>query len=394
MDEQFLSDSSRVLEKSYIQKALQTPADPELISFALGMPATSLLPLDKYKTALEKVISSTSLQYSTPLKSLKTQIVDLMKERKVFCNQDQIFLTSGAQQAMMLITKLLVDKGDDIIIEEATYPGFIQIAESLQANLITIAADHQNGILVEELERYFKKQKKPKLIYTIPEGHNPFGISLSKEIRLKLINLVQSYKIPILEDDAYGFINYEEEVDLPLRAYSDEWVFYIGSFSKILSPATRVGWIIVPEALVEKLEILKEISDINTATFAQYIISSYIDMGYLNDHLSSIKKHYKEKRDMMVKALKQYIPEMQFVIPKSGFFIWGRLPSHIDTNKLFKLALETKNVSFLPGSAFCLNNGNNLANCLRLSFAFCPPNSIEIGVKKLRDAIKLLDNLS
>ncbi len=391
MDEQLLSNSSRALEKSHIQKALQAPLTSDTISFALGMPATNLLPLDKYKIALNKILSSASLQYSPPVKALKAQIVDLMKERQVFCNPDQIFLTSGAQQAMMLITKLLADKGDDILIEEATYPGFIQIAQSLQANLITIPVDHQNGISIEELENYLKikNQKKPKFIYTIPEGHNPLGISLSKEKRLKLINLAKSYKIPIVEDDAYGFINYEEEVEAPLRSYSDEWIFYIGSYSKILSPATRVGWIIVPEGLIDKLEILKEASDINTATFTQHIISSYIEMGFLSDHLSFIKKHYKEKRDVMVKALKQYIPEIQFFIPKSGFFIWGRLPSNINTDKLFKLTLETKNVSFIPGSAFGLNNKKSLTNCLRLSFAFCSLDSIEIGIKKLGEVINL-----
>lgn len=390
MDEQLLSNSSRVLEKSHIQKALQAPLTSDTISFALGMPDTNLLPLDKYKVALNKVLSSASLQYSPPINALKAQIVDLMKERQVFCNPDQIFLTSGAQQAMMLITKLLIDKGDNIVIEEATYPGFIQIANSLQANLITIPIDHQNGISIEELENYLKikNQKNPKFIYTIPEGHNPLGMSLSKEKRIKLINLAESYKIPIVEDDAYGFINYEE-VEPPLRAYSDEWIFYIGSFSKILSPATRIGWIIVPEGLIEKLEILKEASDLNTATFSQHIISSYIEIGLLSEHLTLIKKHYKEKRDLMAKALKQHIPEMQFILPKSGFFIWGRLPSNINTDKLFKLALETKNVSFLPGSAFGLNDKNNLTNCLRLSFAFCPLDAIEIGIKKLGDTIKL-----
>ena len=394
MDEQLLSNSSRILEKSHIQKALQAPLTSDIISFALGMPATNLLPLDKYKIALDKVLSSTSLQYSPPVKALKAQIVDLMKERQVFCNPDQIFITSGAQQAMMLITKLLVDKGDDIIIEEATYPGFIQIAKSLEANLINIPTDHQNGISIEALENYLKTKnsKKPKFIYTIPEGHNPLGMSLNKERRLKLIKLAESYKVPIVEDDAYGFINYEEEVEPPLRAHSDEWIFYIGSFSKILSPSTRIGWIIVPEGVIEKLEILKEASDINTATFSQYIISSYIEMGVLSEHLSLIKKHYKEKRDVMVKALKQYIPEMQFILPKSGFFIWGRLPSNINTDKLFKLALETKNVSFLPGTAFGADNQNNLTDCLRLSFAFCPLDTIEIGIKRLSEAVKVLEN--
>ena len=393
MDEQFLSKSSRSLEKSQIQKSLQTPYDPKLISFALGMPSTDLLPLEQYKSALQNVLSQSSLQYSPPNAALKAQIVDLMIKRNVFCNQNQVFLTSGAQQAMVLITKLLVDAGDDIIIDEATYPGFIQIAQSMGANLVSIKTDIQDGISVEELECYLQNctsqnLKKPKFIYTMSEGHNPLSTSLSREKRLALVSLASTYQIPIVEDDAYGFINYEE-VEPPLRAYSDEWIFYIGSFSKILSPATRIGWIIVPEGLIEKLEILKEASDLNTATFSQHIISSYIEIGLLSEHLTLIKKHYKEKRDLMAKALKQHIPEMQFILPKSGFFIWGRLPSNINTDKLFKLALETKNVSFLPGSAFGLNDKNNLTNCLRLSFAFCPLDAIEIGIKKLGDTIKL-----
>ncbi len=404
MDEQFLSKSSRSLEKSQIQKSLQTPYDPKLISFALGMPSTDLLPLEQYKSALQNVLSQSSLQYSPPNAALKAQIVDLMIKRNVFCNQNQVFLTSGAQQAMVLITKLLVDAGDDIIIDEATYPGFIQIAQSMGANLVSIKTDIQDGISVEELECYLQNctsqnLKKPKFIYTMSEGHNPLSTSLSREKRLALVSLASTYQIPIVEDDAYGFINYEQDITPPLKAYSNEWIFYIGSFSKILSPSTRIGWIIVPETLIEKLEILKEATDINIATFAQSIISSYIEMGYLNNHLSLIKEHYKEKRDTMVQALTQYIPEIQFSIPKSGFFIWGRLPNHIDTNKLFKLSLETQKISFIPGSAFSTGDTNHitntptnyLTNCLRLNFAFCPLDSIEIGIKRLSDAIKALE---
>lgn len=304
---------------------------------------------------------------------------------------------------MVLIIKLLVDAGDDIIIDDATYPGFIQIAQSMGANLVSIKTDTHGGISVEELERYLQNctshnLKKPKFIYTMSEGHNPLSISLSSEKRLALVNLSRIYQIPIVEDDAYGFINYEQDVTPPLKAYSNEWIFYIGSFSKILSPSTRIGWIIVPETLIEKLEILKEASDINTATLSQSIISSYIEMGYLNNHLSLIKGHYKEKRDVMAKALKEYIPEMGFTIPKSGFFIWGKLPNHIDTNKLFKLSLESQKISFIPGSAFsiCTTNhiantpNNYLINCLRLSFAFSPLESIEIGIKRLSYAIASL----
>ncbi|MBN8523515.1 MAG: PLP-dependent aminotransferase family protein [Rickettsiales bacterium] len=386
MSTQFISEYSKNLKKSEIQEALQRSVSPDIISFALGMPDTSLLPLAKYKEAFEAVISSSCLQYSPPLKTLRTQIVTLMRERQVLCSENQVFLTSGAQQAMLLISKLLISKGDNVIIDEATYPGFIQIAKSLEANLIPIPVDLKKGIIVGELEKKLKIPDKPKFIYTIPDGHNPLGISLSKRKRIELIDIAQSYKIPLVEDDAYGFINYEHS-ESPLRAYCDQSVFYIGSFSKILSPATRIGWLIVPEYLIEKLEILKEGMDINTATLAQYIMSTYIDMKHLNTHLSIIRNHYKEKRNIMVEALRKYIPEMQFNIPSSGFFIWGMLPDNIKIDRVFKQALEVQKVSFLPGTAFTLDKKSNLANCLRLSFAFCHTSLLETGIKRLRDAI-------
>ena len=230
------------------------------------------------------------------------------------------------------------------------------------------------------------KNKTPKLLYTIPEGHNPSGISLSNEKRLEIVNIASSWQLPIVEDDAYGFINYGK-INPPLYSYSSGLVFYIGSFSKILSPAARLGWIIAPEYLIQKLEILKEGMDINTSTLSQYIINNYLNQGCLNEHLQFLKNHYKKKRDIMVEAIKHYIPEMDFSIPNSGFFIWGRLPD-INTNKLFVQALENNKVSFLPGSAFGVKHNSSLPSCLRLSFALCDINMIEIGIKRLKQALK------
>lgn len=392
MNKQSLSSLAKNLKKSAIQLALEKSTASDVISFSLGMPDTSILPLEKYKVALENINSSSILQYSPPPLSLKIHIANLMKERQVKCNPEQILLTSGAQQAMTLICNLLIDKDDSIIIEEATYPGFIQIAKSVQANLLPIPTDNESGIITEQLERLLAKIRNPKLLYTISEGNNPLGISLSKEKRLKLINIARSYKLPIVEDDAYGFINYSEVLP-PLCTYSSDLVFYIGSFSKILSPATRLGWIIAPESMIEKLEILKEGVDINTSTLAQHIINNYINQGYLGEHLHFLKNHYKKKRDTMIEALRHYIPEMQFCVPDSGFFIWGRLSNDINTSKLFMQAIENYKVSFLPGLAFSATSFNNsLSNCLRLSFALCNINLIETGIKRLRHAIREYKN--
>jgi len=375
------------LEKSEIQKALQTTSNPDIISFSLGKPDNDFLGLLATKEPYGNLLSPENLQYSPPFLELKVHIADLMKERLVFCKPEQIFLTTGAQQAMALLTKLFVSEGDRILVDQLTYPGFIQIAQAIHADLIPVPVCFQKGINLETIKDILKHKKRPNLIYTIPEGHNPLGLSLSKENRIELTTLAEHYRIPIIEDDAYGFLSYED-VEPPLKSYWAEGVFYIGSFSKILAPSLRVGWIIASESIVEKLEILKEGLDVNTSTLSQKFISTLFERDNLKEHITKLRGGYKTKRDILAESLKRYIPEMEFVIPKSGFFIWGKLPPSINTNRLFKLALEKEKVSFLPGGAFLIGEREDIQNCLRLSFAFCSLDQIETGIKRLARAMR------
>ena len=380
-----LSSISNKLCTSEIQNALKkTSSNSDTISFSLGMPSEDLLPLEEYKRSLIQILDKNCLQYSSPCHRLKKQVTSLMHKRGVYCTPEQIFLTSGAQQAMMLIIRLLLNEGDSIIVDKATYPGLIQIAESFKANLVQID-------ISSNLRSYLKcTQKKPKLIYTMSEGHNPCGTSLDTESCINLINTAERFSIPIIEDDAYGFLNYDA-VEYPLKYYSNDLVFYIGSFSKILSPATRVGWIIVPDHLIEQLAILKESSDINTSTLSQHIICAYLETNKFDQHLQYIKKFYKQKRDIMIEALQKYMPDVKFTIPKSGFFIWCKFPNYIDTNKLFKCATENFGVSFLPGYAFASRRHNkSLSNYLRLSFGHCNANLITEGIKRLGQAVQTM----
>lgn len=382
----FLPSWVRNLEKSDIQKALQTTSKADIISFSLGRPDNNLLILPEMNGTYEELFSPENLQYSPPSLELKSHIVELMKKRQVSCKPEQVFLTTGAQQAMTLLTTLFASEGDNILVDQLTYPGFVQVAQSLHANLIPIPISFDNGLDVEKLSHILEQNNRPSLIYTISEGHNPLGVSLSMEQRIKLTQLATHYQVPIIEDDAYGFLNYEV-VEPPLKSYWNEGVFYIGSFSKILAPSLRVGWIVASESIIEKLEIIKEGLDINTSTLSQKLINSFFIKGSLVKHLLKLKKEYKKKRDIMIESLKQYIPEMEFSIPKSGFFIWGKLPASINTNRLFNFALENKEVSFLPGNAFLIGKREEVQNCLRLSFAFCPANLIEPGIKRLARAI-------
>ncbi|OJX14238.1 MAG: hypothetical protein BGO77_02130 [Caedibacter sp. 37-49] len=386
MLENFLKTEMKNLEKSGIQKALEATSKPDIISFSLGRPDYQLLMLPDLQGIAEELFSPENLQYSPPSFELKMHIVELMKERYIFCTPEEIFLTTGAQQAMTLLARLFASEGDHILVDQLTYPGFIQVAQALRAKLIPVPICFQKGINIDELKKILKKNMRSRFMYTISEGHNPLGTSLDKKQQIELIELAQHYKLPLVEDDAYGFLSYED-VEPPLKFYWKEGVFYIGSFSKILAPSLRVGWIIASEMIVKKLEILKESLDINTSTLSQKIINSFFIKRSLKEHISKLKEKYKNKRDVMIAALKMHVPEMEFEIPKSGFFIWGKLPSSINTSKLFKLALEEEKVSFIPGSAFLIGDRKEIHNCLRLSFAFCPIEDIESGIKRLSYAI-------
>lgn len=376
------------LKKSDLQKALSTTSKSDIISFSLGRPANELLTLPGIKDdnfELLTLLSAENLQYSPPCLTLKSHIVNLINEKGVKCCPEEIFLTTGAQQAMTLLTKLFVSPRDTILVDQLTYPGFIQVAEAAHANLIP-APLRSKIDLEEKFKSILEHNQKPKIIYTMSEGHNPLGVSMNKQQRSDLSNLAAHYRIPIIEDDAYGFLNYDTVIDSAIKSYWNEGVFYVGSFSKILAPSMRVGWIVTSPSIIEKLEILKEGLDINTSTLGQRLISHLFSNGHMKEHISKLRMEYKNKRDIMDESLKKYIPELEFDLPNSGFFIWGKLSPSINTDILFKLAIEEK-VSFLPGSAFEVGINSETKNYLRLSFGFCPKELIETGVKRLAKAI-------
>ncbi len=391
MPDTFLHPWTKKLEKSFIQQALEVTANPDIISFSLGRPDQSLLGLLDSANIPADILSPQNLQYLPPSAELKKHIVTLMKERGVHCKEEEIFLTSGAQQAMSLLTKVMTHDNDTILVDQLTYPGFIQVNQSLNTKLVPIPCDIESGIILDDLEKLLSCRPQPRFIYMIPEGHNPLGISLTEAQRRKLIKLAQKHKIPIVEDDAYGLLTYDKIIPA-LKSYWKEGVFYIGSFSKVLAPSFRVGWIVAPRSTIEKLETLKEGTDINTSTFSQKVILSILSNNNFDTHVLKLREFYQQKRDTMVDALNRFIPELEFEIPNSGFFLWGKLPSTVNTTELFKIALEEEGISFLPGDAFLIGEKLEAQNCLRLSFAFCPTEKIQEGVKRLAQALFKIKN--
>lgn len=359
---------------------------PGVLSFALGLPAAELFPAAAYAKAIAQAISADqrAMQYGPPFEPLKEHIANLMALRGVECKSEQVFLTTGAQQGISLLSQLLLNPGERVMVEEMTYTGFQQVIERYQPEILTVPTNIETGMEVDVAQELLEWGERPDFIYTVTDGHNPLAVSMSRTKRAHLVGLAKQYRIPIIEDDPYGFLYYQDTAIPPLRALDDQWVLYVGSFSKILAPALRVGWIIAPEALIMSLASIKEASDINTSTLSQRAISSYIDAGYLNTHLQMLRSEYRARRDAMLHALDKHFPgDSQWHEPTSGVFIWVELSKEVDTSKALKMALETERIAFIPGEAFCINNGRQASHCMRLNFSNASVESIEEGIARL-----------
>lgn len=369
-----------------IQHLLTVATQPGILSFALGLPAEELFPAAAYARATYQALLEKRqiLQYGPPWQPLKKQIVELMALRGVTCREEQVFLTTGAQQGMSLLSRLLLNPGGRVLLEETVYSGIVQATEALRPLLLPVPAHPQTGVDVEAVERMLRTQARPAFLYLMSDGHNPLGVSLSPGTRQRLVALARSFQVPIIEDDVYGLLTYEEVPALPMRALDEEWVLYLGSFSKILAPALRVGWIIAPATLVSLLSSLKEGSDINTATFAQRTIAAYLEQGHFPEHLNALRQEYRLRRDTMLQALEQYFPATaHWSVPAHGLFIWVEFAAHLDMFAVLRAAVEEQRVAFVPGQAFSVGGSHQAAHAMRLNFSRCNPEEIVRGMALL-----------
>ena len=376
---------------SPLQKMMAVANRSDVISLSLGLPAAEFFPAEEMAEAVQSVLRREpfALQYSFPSQALKSHIVKLMAERGVQCREEQIFLTAGAQQGMNLLTRLLLNPGGEVLCEEIIYTGFQQVVEPYQPIIWTVPTDLDSGIDIDAVERVLDR-KQPALIYVVTDGQNPMGVSMSVEKRRRLAELASEYGVPIVEDDAYGFINYESgHCDPPIRAFNESWVFYIGTFSKILAPALRTGWLVVPEELVPKLAIIKEATDINTCTLNQRAIAAYLDETDLSARIQKLGRVYGERRDAIVEALQKYFPAGScWREPASGFFVWVELPEPVDMFALVKTAIETEGVGFIPGHAFAVRQTSAPSTSMRLNFSNNSPEKLHEAIARLSRVVE------
>jgi len=362
-----------------------------------GNPDSAGFPFEEIKKIIEGWSYDTAkkaLQYGTTKGyiPLLEKIADWMETRKrVSMRRQEVLITTGSQQALALISKLFLNEDDVVLVELPSFIGAIAAFYSFMGKIEGVRIDDE-GIVIGDLERTIEKCKRMgrvvKFIYTIPNFNNPSGITLSRERREKLLDVARRYEIPIVEDDPYGdlFLEGNEEDYLPVKSLDTDYrVIYLGTFSKILSPGLRVGWIVANDELIAKLELQKQSFDACTPTFSQYIAHDYMSKGYINTYIDSMRKVYREKRDAMLAALERYMPEgITWTSPKGGFFVWLTLPKGIDAEDVFRKAVGRK-VAFVTGDAFLPED--YAKNHIRLAYSDLDPERIETGIMILADVL-------
>lgn len=379
---------------SVIRELLKLTEQPDILSFAGGLPAPGVFPLQKFQEACNTVLSTVgaqALQYGTTegLPSLREMIVRHTIRYGIEINVENVTITSGSQQALDFIGRLFINRGDYIVVESPTYLGALQAWNAYGANYVSVPSD-DHGMIVDELEKALRVG--PKFIYVLPNFQNPSGTTLSMERRMKLVELADKYGVPIIEDDPYGQLRYEGDhlpsvvtIDAQYRGkngghYSGN-VIYLSTFSKLLAPGLRLAWVIAPPEVIRKLVMTKQAADLHTATFNQYVAHEVGKGGFLDEHVKFIRQVYKERRDVMLDTMEEVWPdEVRWTHPEGGMFLWGILPKEMDAADVLKKAIERK-VAFVPGAAFHPNGGGK--NTMRLNFSYSPPESIREGMTRL-----------
>ena len=395
------SDRASKMRKSEIRELLKVTQDPEIISFAGGLPSPLSFPLDGIADTVQDVLKNhgkTALQYGTTqgLRELRESIVERSLKDGMEASPDNIIITSGSQQALDTVGKLLLNPGDTAIVGLPSYLGGLNAFRSYEANLEGVPLDKDGmitDILEDKIKELLREDITPKFIYVIPTFQNPAGVVMPESRRKKIIDIANEYDLIVIEDDPYGKLRYDIDHIKPIKSFDDEGrVIYMSTFSKILAPGFRLAWTIASEELTRKMLICKQALDLCTSTFIQFIVEEFIKRGSLDLHIMKIREMYKPKRDTMIKAVAEYFPEGHTCNkPKGGMFAWATLPEGIDTETMFLDAIKNK-VAYVHGKAFHVDGGGGRS--MRLNFSYSSNEQIKEGIERLGIVIenKLKEN--
>ena len=380
-------------ETSEIREILKLTADPSIISFAGGLPASELFPIKEMEEVMIKVMEEhgeSALQYSISEGNadLRDKIARRLSKTCGKVSKDQILITSGSQQGLDLTGKIFLDPGDVVMCESPSYLGALNAFKSYECAFIEVDTD-QDGMVLEDLERKLKNTENVKLIYVIPDFQNPSGRTWSDERRKGLVDLAERYDLPIVEDNPYGDLCYEGQIRKPVKSYDKNGrVIYLGTFSKTFCPGLRLGWVYAREDLLANFIKCKQGADLHTNTLSQLELNQFMEDYDMDKHIANLVRVYKKRRDTMYAAMIDYFPEFaKFHKPSGGLFIWVELPEHFDAKKVFHKALEEK-VAFVPGISFFPVNKHK--NYMRMNFSCMDESHIKEGVKRLGNVLKAL----
>ena len=391
------------IKSSAIRELLKFTQRPEVISFAGGLPAPEVFPAERFQGACQKVLQEKphlALQYGATegYEPLREMVARHIARYGIKAKSENVLITSGSQQALDLIGKLLINPGDRVLVEAPTYLGAVQAFNVYGADYVSVPSDN-DGLRSDLLEDPLRSG--PKFMYVLPNFQNPGGTTLSEGRRHELVLLADKYGIPIVEDDPYGQLRYEGEHLTPLvvldrenlrrdQGYSIGNVLYLSTFSKTLAPGLRLGWIVAPPDVIARLVQLKQGADLHSSTFVQMVAYEVARDNFLDEHVKLIRSVYRERRDVMLDALSRYFPpEVTWTKPMGGLFLWVTLPQGADADKLLEAAVR-ENVAFVPGDCFYAPNGHSDEGRrhMRLNFSAAAPDQIREGIRRLSIAAK------
>ncbi|MFA8433833.1 MAG: PLP-dependent aminotransferase family protein [Marinifilaceae bacterium] len=395
--EEILSDSAKGMKRSAIRELLKLTQRPEIISFAGGLPAPNTFPIDELKAITNEVLDedgASALQYGSTEgdPKLRSILTERYKKQGLNITEDNLSILTSSQQGLDLVAKIFINRGDKIICGLPSYLGGLGAFTSYGAQPVGIKFDEygmRSDLLEKKLAELKAANDMPKFIYIIPDFQNPAGVTMPEFRRLEIIEIAKKYDVLILEDSPYRELRFEGEPQRMIYELDNSGhVIALGTFSKIFVPGFRVGWVIAHEAIIDKFVKAKQNTDLCTAPFVQKIAAKYLEKGLFDKNLEDIIKMYHEKRDIMLQAFDEYMPEgVTWTRPEGGLFLFLSLPENLDAEDLFKIAIE-KNVAVVLGTVFhCDGSGKNT---MRLNFSYMDEEKNREGVKRLAESIRIL----
>lgn len=380
------------MRSSEIRALFAVASRPEVVSLAGGMPFIGGLPLEEIGEMMRRLIveqGEVALQYGSGQghEQLREHITQVMALEGIHAHPDDVVVTTGSQQALDLVTKIFINPGDVIVAEAPSYVGALGVFRAHEADVVHVPMDAQ-GLVPEALEKALTELvaagRRVKFLYTVPNFHNPAGVTLSLERRPRILEICRRFGVLVLEDNPYGLLGFDAEPLPALRSMDEEGVIYLGSFSKTFAPGFRVGWAVAPHAVREKLVLASEAAILCPSNASQMAISSYLEHHDWQGQIKKFREQYRERRDAMISALEEFIPDASWNVPAGGFYVWVKLPEGLDAKSMLPRAV-TARVAYVPGTAFYYDGTG--AGHMRLSYCYPTPEKIKEGVRRLAGVV-------